>query len=120
MSQKGLKEWVLLLVSMEAIDEVIIVSVKRNCSSCKVVKDDDLFVKSVGNSSFFKTCQPCRDSKKKYRNKVKASKAVIRSALSTPPVDFGPIPPTTIFLIDYDVESDDFVGLSPPPPGIGL
>ena len=93
---------------MESIDEVVIVSVKRQCSSCNVVKDDGQFVKcSCVVGSFFKTCNLCRDAKKKYRDKVKASKVIVvddavsvSSSSSTTPADyFGPCPP---------------------PPGIGL
>ena len=115
---------------MESIDEVVIVSVKRQCSSCNVVKDDDQFVTCVANCAFFKTCQSCRDHKKKYRDKVKASKvkvvddAISVSSSTTPADYFGPVPPDAFFTVDYDVNSpqppDDLFGLCPPPPGIGL
>ena len=85
---------------MESIAEVVIVSVKRQCSSCNVMKGDDQFVKCVGNCSFFKTCQICRDHKKKYRDKAKASKvkvvddtiSVSSSSTTTPADYFGPVP----------------------------
>ena len=32
---------------MESIAEVVIVSVKRQCSSCNVLKDDDQFVNAL-------------------------------------------------------------------------
>ena len=96
------------MLSMESIAEVVIVSVKRQCSSCNVVKGEGQFVKcSCVVGSFFKTYQLCRDTKRKYRDKVKASKvkvvddaiSVSSSSSTTPPDDFG---------------------LCPPPPGIGL
>ena len=94
---------------MDSIAEVVIVSEKRQCSSCNVVKGDGYFVKcSCVVGSFFKTCKLCRDSKKKYRDKVKASKVIVvvddaisvSSSSSTTP--------------------DDYFGPAPPPPGIGL
>ena len=96
------------MLSMEAIAEVVTVSDKRLCTSCHVVKGEGYFVKcSCVAGSFFKTCKLCRDSKKKYRDKVKASKVIVvddavsvSSSSSTTPADyFGPCPP---------------------PPGIGL
>ena len=66
---------------MESIAEVVIVSEKRLCSSCKIVKGEGYFVKcSCVAGSFFKTCKLCRDTKKKYREKVKASKVIAWSA----------------------------------------
>ena len=94
---------------MESIAEVVIVSVKRQCSSCNVRKGDDQFVKCVGNCSFFKTCQICRDHKKKYRDnaKAKASKVkVVDDAMSV-----SSSPSTT---------PADYFGPVPPPPGLGL
>ena len=95
---------------MESIAEVVIVSEKRQCSSCKVVKDESLFIKcSCVVGSFFKTCKLCRDTKKKYREKVQASKVIVvvddaavcvSSSSSTTPADyFGPAPlsPTITF-----------------------
>ena len=87
---------------MESIAEVVIVSVKRQCSSCNVTKGEGQFIKcSCIGGSFFKTCQQCRDQKKKYRDKVKASKVKVvddtisvSSSSSTTPADyFGPAPP---------------------------
>ena len=92
---------------MESIAEVVIVSVKRQCSTCNVLKGDDQFVKCVGNCSFFKTCQLCRDHKKKYRDKVKASKVkVVDDAIS-------------VSSSSSTTSADYFVN-SPPPPGLGL
>ena len=93
---------------MESIDEVVIVSVKRQCSSCNVVKDEGQFVKcSCAVGSFFKTCQLCRDSKKRYRDKVKASKVkVVDDAISVSS--------------SSSTTSADYFGPAPPPPGIGL
>ena len=102
LSQKGLKGWGLLLLSMESIAEVVIVSEKRVCTSCKVLKLDTFFLKCrCGPGVFFKTCLMCRDSNKKYRKKIKASKVIVvddtvsvSSSSSTTPADyFGPAPP---------------------------
>ena len=106
---------------MESKAEVVSISVKRQCSSCKVVKDDDQFLQcspkwvkcSCDVVSFFKTCEQCRESKKKYRDKVKASKVIVWSASSTTAADFSPVPLTTFLIIDCEVDC-------PPPPGIGL
>jgi hypothetical protein len=38
------------------------------CSSCKVVRHQNLFWDSKGTTTL-KTCRACRDSKKKYRDK---------------------------------------------------
>ena len=109
--KKSLKACGLLIVSMESIAEVKIVSVKYQCSSCNVIRDEDQFVKCVGKCDTCKTCQICRDTKKKYRYKVKASKVIlvddvlsVSSSSSSPlPADyFGPVPPP------------------PLPPGLGL
>jgi len=93
---------------MESIAEVVIVAVKRQCSTCNVLKGDDQFVKCVGNCSFFKTCQLCRDHKKKYRDKVKASKVkvVVDDAISVSS--------------SSSTTPADYFGPAPPPPGIGL
>ena len=101
MSQKGLKGWGVILISMESIAEVVIVSEKRVCTSCKVSKGEGFFVKCrCGPGVFFKTCKTCRDCKAKYREKVKASKvivvdddAAVSVSSSTTPADyFGPAP----------------------------
>ena len=78
LSQKGLKGNGLLLLSMESIAEVVIVSEKRVCTSCKVLKGEGVFIKCrCGPGVFFKTCLTCRDCKRKYREKVKASKVIV-------------------------------------------
>ena len=87
---------------MESIAEVVIVSEKRVCSSCKVLKGAVFFVKcSCVAGSFFKTCKTCRDTKSKYRDRVRASKVIVvvddaisvSSSSSTTPADFfGPAP----------------------------
>ena len=92
---------------MESVAEVVILSVKRQCSDCNVMRGDDQFVKCVGNCSCFKTCQNCRDHKKKYRDKVKASKVkVVDDAISVSS--------------SSSTKSADYFGPAPPPPGIGL
>ena len=75
LSQKGLKGWGVILVSMESIAEVVIVAEKRVCSSCKISKGEGYFVKCGCPGVFFKTCKTCRDCKAKYRENVKARKA---------------------------------------------
>ena len=86
---------------MESIAEVVIVSEKRVCSSCKVLKGAGFFVKcSCVAGSFFKTCKTCRDTKSKYRERVRATKVIVvddaisvSSSSSTTPADFvGPAP----------------------------
>ena len=88
---------------MESIAEVVIVSEKRQCSSCKIVRGEGYFVKcACVAGSFWKTCLLCRDSKKRYRDKVNAFKspvvddAVCVSSSTTPADYFGPAPPSTI------------------------
>ena len=87
---------------MQSIAEVVIVCEKRVCSSCKALKGEGFFVKcSCVAGSFFKTCKTCRDTKTKYREKVRASKVIVvdddisvSSSSSTTPADyFGPCPP---------------------------
>ena len=91
MSQKGLKGEGLLLLSMESIPEVVVVKI-IGCTSCKIIKGEGFFVKcACGPRVFFKTCKTCRDTKAKYREKVRASKAV--SSSTTPADYFGPAPP---------------------------
>ena len=86
---------------MESIPEVVIVCEKIVCTSCKVLKGKGFFVKcACGPGSFWKTCKTCRDSKKTYRDKVRASKVIVvddavsvSSSSSTTPADFfGPVP----------------------------
>ena len=104
--KKGLKGCGLLLVSMESIAEVVIVSVKRQCTSCNVFRGEDQFARCAAKCSIYKTCQNCRDSKKRYRNKLRASRTRLiddsmsvsssSSSSSTtqhPPFYFGPVLP---------------------------
>ena len=102
LSQKGLKGWGLLLLSMESIAEVVIVSEKKVCTSCKVLKHQAFFIKCrCAPGAFFKTCLSCRDSNKKYRDKIRDSKVIVvddvvsvSSSSSTTPADFfDPAPP---------------------------
>jgi hypothetical protein len=90
---------------MESIAEVVIVSEKRACSSCKVVKDESMFIKC--SCVFFKTCKVCRDTKKKYRDKSKALKIIFVDDTVSVSSSSSTTPP-------------DHFGLAPPPPGIGL
>ena len=76
---------------MESIAEVVYVSEKRVCTSCKVSKGEGFFVKCrCGPGVFFKTCKTCRDCKAKYREKVKARKddAAVSASSSTAPTDY--------------------------------
>ena len=50
--QKDLKGYGLLLVSMESIAEIL--DVKRQCSSCKVLRDEDQFAGCAGKCSFLR------------------------------------------------------------------
>ena len=89
LSVKGLKGWGVILISMESIAEVVIVSEKRVCTSCKVSKGEGFFVKCrCGPGVFFKTCKTCRDCKAKYREKVKARKDDAATSASTAPIDY--------------------------------
>ena len=91
--EKGLKGYGLLLLSMESIAEVLIVSVKRQCTSCNVAKGEDQFVKCAGKCDTYKTSQLCRDSKKRYRDKVKASKVIlVDDVLSVSSSSSSPLP----------------------------
>ena len=96
---------------MASIAEVVIVPVKRQCTSCNVLKGEDQSARCAAKCATYKTCQLCRDSRKRSRDKVKASKVTlvdaaisVSSSSSSPlPADyFGPVPPP------------------PLPPGLGL
>jgi hypothetical protein len=65
---KGLKGIWSSSVSMESVKEVLDSNPKRQCSSCNVVRNEILFWDTPGNK-YFKTCEKCRISKKKYREK---------------------------------------------------
>ena len=80
---------------MESIAEDLIVITKRRCSSCKVEKSEGYFIKSECVGEFWKTCLLCRETKKKYRDKVKSHTVIIRCvSSSTTPADYwGPVPP---------------------------
>ena len=94
LSVKGLKGWGVILISMESIAEVVIVSEKRVCTSCKVSKGEGFFVKCrCGPGVFFKTCKTCRDCKAKYRERVKARKDDADTSASTAPTDWTDLPP---------------------------
>ena len=95
LSVKGLKGWCLVLISMESIAENLIVITKRRCTSCKVEKSEGFFIKRSCVASFWKTCLLCRESKTKYRDKVKSYTVIIRpvSSSTTPADYFGPVPP---------------------------
>ena len=77
MSQKGLKGCGLLLLSMESIPEAVAVKI-IGCTSCKILKGEGFFIKcDCEPRVFFKTCKLCRDTKAKWREKVRASKAMV-------------------------------------------
>ena len=89
---------------MESIAENSIVNTKRRCSSCKVEKSEGYFIKCACVGDYWKTCLLCRESKKKYRDKVKAASVIAWSASSsTTPADFfGHVPPSTFIIIDCE------------------
>ena len=81
---------------------------KRVCTSCKVLKLDGLFIKCrCGPGVFFKTCIKCRDSNKKYRDKVRALKVIV-------------VDDDTVLSVSSSTSPDDYFVNSPPPPGSGL
>ena len=91
---------------MQSIAENLIVYEKRVCTSCKVHKLDGFFIKCrCGPGVFFKTCITCRDSNKKYRDKVRALKIIF--------VD-------DVVSVSSSTSPDDYFVNSPPPPGSGL
>ena len=61
---------------MESIAENLIVITKRRCSSCKVEKSEGYFIKCACVGALWKTCLLCRESKNKYRDKVKAASVI--------------------------------------------
>jgi hypothetical protein len=77
---------------MEAVKEVLDSNPERQCSSCNVIRNEILFWDIKGGKCF-KTCEVCRNSKKKYREKksleVKESsiKSKSSSSSSPPPPD---------------------------------
>ena len=60
---------------MESIAEILYV--KRQCSICKVLRDEDQFAGCQGKRSLFKTYHKCREQKKKYRDKLKSSLPIL-------------------------------------------
>ena len=101
---------------MESIAEVVIVCEKRVCSSCKVLKGEGFFVKcACVAGSFWKTCKTCRDTKTKYRERVKASKVIVvvddavsvsSSSSATPADYFGPAPLSSTITFSYPKGSE--------------
>jgi hypothetical protein len=57
---------------MESITETNNLNPNRQCSSCKVLRDMMLF-KDIKKGDYFKTCELCRMSKKKYRDKKRGA-----------------------------------------------
>jgi hypothetical protein len=72
------------IVIMELVKEVLDSNQKRQCSSCKVIRCEILFWDSKGGKSF-KTCELCRNSKNKYRDKkrVEEKETSIKSKSSS-------------------------------------
>jgi protein required for attachment to host cells len=57
---------------MESITEINNLNPSRQCSSCKVFRDTILF-KDIKKMDYFKTCELCRMTKKKYRDKKRGA-----------------------------------------------
>ena len=91
----GLKRYILLLVSMDPIPlsnnvrEAIPEFGEIQCSSCKVIGNElKMFWKcwtSDGDESFFKTCDKCRDTKKKKKEELRVAKLPVRKGCSYSP-----------------------------------
>ena len=93
---------------MQSIAENLIVFEKRVCTSCKVQKLDGCFIRCrCGPGVFFKTCTTCRDSNKKYRDKVRALKVIF-------------VDDDSVVSVASSTSPHDFFVNSPPPPGSGL